>query len=202
MNNINWIRFIVLNTFLSLTVGIYGQSLLIVEPVEFLPTQIYASRNPRQDAKGKFCGVLMIHSAIKNLKFQGCVGDINYENGIYYVYLPAGMKKLNISDGYGNNLSIKLPVIAPKSTYQATIARTIEKGNLICKSDPSGAMVTLHSSDEDINLGQTPILGNVEIKEGTYTITLSKANFQTQKIKNVKIKKDKVTDLGTIKLKK
>ena len=203
MRNVSMIRFLLVIFFINLSILSFSQELVMVEPVENIPNQIYASRNPRQDNKGKYCGVLLIHSTINNLQFKGSVvGDVKNNYGIYYVYLTPGTKKIQISDGKGNDLNIKFEGIESKATYQATIARTFEKGTLICKSDPSGAVITLISSDEEINLGKTPIAGNIDVKAGSYKMTIQKDNYKSVNLDKVKIHPNKTTDLGTIKLKK
>lgn len=179
-----------------------AQSLSIDGNVETLVGNVYASRYSRTDAKGRFCGVLLVHSTIKNLEFSGdTIGDVKYKSGVYYVYLRPKTTKLNISDPDGASLRLELPKIQPKTTYEITIYKPEERGVLQCDSDPSGAMITLLFKDHRIELGRTPLRGShAEVLTGIYNIEISKKGYSTRVIDNVKIKRDKTTKLGMIKL--
>lgn len=180
-----------------------AQTLCLEGDVQVDPQNIYAARNPRKDAKGYPCGVLMLHSTIEGLKFNGqMVGDVAYEAGVYYIYLPQNAKKLEVTAPSGSVLKVPLPKIETKVTYEATLFYQFPKGALACASDPSGATVTLISSNERINLGRTPLKGNVEVLTGVYKVEISKPGFQSVIKQNVKINSGKTTKLGTIKLKK
>lgn len=180
-----------------------SQTLRMGKSVEIVPHNIYASKNPRMDSNGQACGVLLIHSTLKDLKFYGQIeGDVKFEAGVYYIYLHQNSTKLTIKQSDGSKLNIKIPKIQSKTTYQATIFESEERGYLICSSDPSGANVTLISPKDRIEIGKTPLKGNVEILEGNYDIEISKKGFVPEIIKNIKIKSNKTTKIGTIKLKK
>lgn len=178
-----------------------AQQLEIEAQAELLPQSIYAARNTRQTPKGKFCGVLMVHSIVKGLRFEGAtVGAISYEDGIYYVYLAPETSKLKVYNAVGNVINLTLPKIQPKATYQVTIFESEARGSLVCKSDPSGAQVTLISPSGEIDLGKTPLRGNIDILEGTYSIRVTKPGYKDKTVKNVRIRHGKKTSVGTIKL--
>lgn len=180
-----------------------AQTLCLEGDVKVDPQNIYAARNPRKDAKGYPCGVLMLHSTIEGLEFNGqMVGDVAYEAGVYYIYLSQNAKKLEVIAPSGSVLKISLPKIETKVTYEATLYYQFPKGSLTCASDPSGATVTLISANERINLGRTPLKGNVEVLTGVYKVEISKPGFQSVIKQDVKINSGKTTKLGTIKLKK
>ncbi len=178
-----------------------AQQLEVESPAELIATSIYASRNPRKTPKGKFCGVLMVHSTIPNLRFEGnVVGDVAYQDGIYYVYVAPESSKLKVTNPAGNFLNLVLPKVQSKATYQVTVYEVESRGSLVCNSDPAGAHIVLITSGGEIDLGKTPIKGNVDILEGTYSIRASKIGFKEKIVKNVKIRGGKTTRLGTIKL--
>lgn len=178
-----------------------AQQLEIETQAELLPKSIYAARNTRQTPKGKFCGVLMVHSIVKDLRFEGAtVGPVAYQDGIYYVYLAPETSKLKVANAVGNTINLVLPKIQSKATYQVTIFESEVRGSLVCQSDPSGAQVTLLTPDGEIDLGRTPLRGNIDILEGTYSIRVTKPGYKDKTIKNVKIRNGKKNSLGTIKL--
>lgn len=183
---------------------IAAQKLVIENKVELLSTNIYASRNPRVDSEGQFCGVLMVHSTNDGLRFSGAIeGEVTREAGVYYVYLRPGTTTLSIIPPSGNQLDMKFEKITPKCTYQVTVYEDARRGRLVCASDPSGAVVTVISSNSDEKVvGNTPIKGNVELLAGVYTITITKKGYQPEVLKKVKISANKTKKLGTIKLKK
>lgn len=186
-----------------MSLGCMAQVLCIEKDVEVMPKNIYAARNQRKDAKGVPCGVVMFHSTIEGLKFKGqTVGEVAYDAGVYYVYLPGKCKKLEVVAPSGSVLKIGLPGIVSKTTYEATLYYVYPKGTLTCASDPSGAKVTLVSGSERVKLGKTPLKGNVEVVTGVYTVEVSKPGFQTVVKNNVKISEGKTTKLGTVKLTK
>ncbi|MDE5850000.1 MAG: TonB family protein [Muribaculaceae bacterium] len=180
-----------------------AQVLCLENQVEVQTNNIYAARNPRKDAKGVPCGVLMLHSTIEGLTFKGSVvGDVQNDAGVYVIYLPQNTKKLEAVAPSGSVLKIDLPKIESKATYTATVYYEYEKGSLVCASDPSGASVTLISGSERTDLGKTPLKGNVEVLTGVYNVEVSKSGFQTVVKSNVKISSGKTTNLGTVKLTK
>lgn len=188
---------------LSAPVGTFAQALQVAEDVESIPQNLYAARNPRTAANGKVCGVLFVHSTIGDLKFSGkVVGDVSNEASTYYVYLEPGTKKLEVYNSAGNKLIMKLPSVESKTTYQVTVSNVEERGSLSCASVPSGAIVEISLDNEQTSLGKTPIRGDIEIKSGTYTIVVSKPGYNEYVLNGVKIKPNKITNLGTIKLKK
>ncbi len=184
-----------------MSLGGLAQTLCIEKSVEILPTSIYASRNQRKDAKGLPCGVVIFHSTIDGLKFKGdVVGEVQYEAGVYYVYLPATTKKIEAVAPSGSTLKIDLPKIEAKTTYEATLYYVFPKGSLACASDPSGATVTLISGGERTNVGRTPLKGNNEVLVGIYDVEFSKQGYKSIVKRNVKVNAQKTTKLGTIKL--
>ena len=180
-----------------------AQVLCLENQVELQTNNIYAARNPRKDSKGVPCGVLMLHSTIEGLTFEGsAVGDVQNDAGVYVIYLPQNTKKLGIVAPSGSVLKIDLPKIESKATYAATVYYEYEKGSFVCASDPSGASVTLISGNERTDLGKTPLKGNVDVLTGVYNVEVSKSGFQTVVKSNVKISSGKTTNLGTVKLSK
>ncbi len=179
-----------------------AQNLRIDKEVTLLQTNVYASRNSRNDDKGNPCAVIMVRSSEPNLEFSGNVcGNVAYENATYYVYLPAGSTHLTVSNGSKNKLTLKFKGLASKTTYEAIVLETSDKGSLSLTTNPSGANVYLYTNDEKIPLGKTPIKNTVAIKTGTYRIEIIKTGYRKWEKKDIKISKDKTTDLGKIKLK-
>lgn len=188
---------------LFMTLAAYSQSLVTDGDVRLRPNDIFARKaeNLRKDEKGIPCAVIMIHSTERGLQFVGeTVGNVAHENATYYVYLKAGANKLEIKDGYKNSLKLKFPKLAPKSTYEVTVSETSEKGHLSLTTKPSGAKVSVSSKDGTINLGRTPVKGEIDIKAGVYDIVIVKSGYATKRIENVRISGNKTTKLGTIKL--
>ncbi|MDE7350537.1 MAG: PEGA domain-containing protein [Muribaculaceae bacterium] len=196
-------RFVLLLIACMMAAGVMAQTLCIEKEVEILPHNISASRNQRKDSKGLPCGLLMLHSTIEGLTFKGqTVGDVAYESGVYYIYLPVNAKKLEAIAPSGSVLKIDLPKIESKTTYEATVYYMFPKGSIICSSDPSGATVTLISAKERTNIGRTPLKGNAEVLSGVYDVEFSKPGYRTVVKNNVKVNAGKTTKLGTIKLNK
>ena len=178
-----------------------AQSIRLEGDVRLIQNSVYASRNSRTDSKGRYCGVLLVHSTIPDLRFSGkVVGDVRYESGVYYVYLSSNASKLEIYDLAGSKLQIRLPKIGMKTTYEVTVYKSNERGSIECSSDPSGATVTLLIGEEKITVGKTPLKGNVEVLEGVYDIEFFKKGYETKILKKIRITPKKATKLGTVKL--
>lgn len=188
-----------------LTFGIilsYGQNICIEKDVELLPTNIYASKNLKVDENGNPCAVLFVQSSINDLNFEGdVVGDVVKDGTTYLVYVKGNTNKLRITHPQYFPVNIKFPVMQPKHTYEVIVGFKTGKGSLILKTDPSGADVSIQRGDEKINLGKSPLKGNLKIIEGTYELHISKQGYMST-TKTIKIEKDKTKKLGTIKLKK
>lgn len=175
---------------------------LVVDQVTLLEGNIYARRNPRNDAAGNPCALILVRSAEPKLTFAGDVcGDVQYDNATYYVYMSPGATRLEVATGRRSAQTLKFKPLESKATYEVTVCETSDKGSISLTTNPSGADVYIHSKGERILIGKTPIKGNVLIKAGTYRVEVEKKGYQSDRIRKVKVTKGKTTKLGTIKLK-
>ena len=180
----------------------YAQELRLEKDVTLLEKNIHAQRNTRNDEKGNPCGLILVRSTEPDLTFTGnVIGDIDYNNATYYVYMSPGSTKLTVSNGRRNMLNLKFSPLQQKTTYEAIVLETSDKGSLSLRTVPSGAEVFLVNKGERISLGRTPIKSTVEIKTGTYRIEVEKKGYEGWRKRAVTITKGKTTDLGKIKLK-
>ncbi|MBD5355894.1 MAG: PEGA domain-containing protein [Bacteroides sp.] len=189
--------------FLLLFLPVEAQHLVAQGDVTLLEGNIYARRNPRNDAAGNPCALIMVKSTEPNLTFEGNVcGEVKYENAIYYVYMSEGSTNLTVDNETRKKLSLKFPSLAAKASYEVTVGITSDKGSISLTTNPSGADVYMLSQGERIHLGRTPIKGNVKIKAGIYTFEVEKKGYEMWRKRKVDISKDKTVNLGNIKLKK
>ena len=78
------------------TVSMYAQDIEVkkFEPLEKDQT---AALSPRKDINGADCALVLVESLKKGLEFEGwVVGDVEYKNDSYFVYMANGSKNLKI----------------------------------------------------------------------------------------------------------
>lgn len=197
----NRIKFLILLAILII-VGRNGfAQRIIADDVILQSSNLYASMYPRFDKKGKACAVLLLQSTLPNLRFYGdIVGDVERKQSTYYIYLKPGTNKLKVRAGEDSEVDIRFDKVQPKYTYEVRISETVDIGRVSLTSDPSGASVKLVSSEKSIDLGRTPIKGEMKILAGTYQLIISKPGY-LEITKKITIKPNLTTNLGTIKLK-
>lgn len=179
-----------------------AQQLVATDGLRLLEGNIYARRNPRNDASGNPCAVVFVRSTVPDLHFYGGVtGDVEYENATYVLYVKEGTEQLVVYGDAKNKLEVKFNPLEGKATYEMTIQETSDKGTIELTTVPSGADVYMIAKGERIHLGRTPLKSNTSIKTGIYQVEIEKKGYQNERINNVKIKKGKITKLGKVKLK-
>ncbi len=88
-------------TFTSITLLLisflsHGQSFSIVS-LESLPTDLTASIQTRTDLNGKKCGLVKVQCVLDGINFAGnIIGNIEYKEGEYWVYVTDGTKQLSV----------------------------------------------------------------------------------------------------------
>lgn len=81
---------------LCFTLDIQAQK-LNVESFVVKPNDITARTQPRKDINGNDCALVMVHTLKKGIEFDGwVVGNVDYKDGIYWVYMANGAKHLKI----------------------------------------------------------------------------------------------------------
>lgn len=87
---------ILLITSLLLSICCFSQDIEVrkFEPIAKDQTAVLS---PRKDINGNDCALVMVRTLKKNMEFEGwVVGDVDYKDDCYWVYLANGAKHLNI----------------------------------------------------------------------------------------------------------
>jgi hypothetical protein len=99
---------------------------LVVNTLLYKSTDLSASTQPRLDQNGKPCGLLKVITSDDKMTFEGsAVGNIEYKNGEYWVYLPEGTYMLKIKTEKKDPLLLdfrkyNLSQVQSKATYELT----------------------------------------------------------------------------------
>lgn len=102
-----------------------------VEEVREIANDLEARTHPRQDLNGENCALLKIAApSLEHLVFNGnIIGDTRYNAGVYYVYIPAGTKKIEyLHNDY-------LPGSIDFKSYGITIEKSTVYSIILLKSD-------------------------------------------------------------------
>jgi len=88
--------------FLSLLIGtsfafIVDAQDIEVKKFEPLEKDQMAALSPRKDVNGNDCALVLVNTLKKGVEFEGLVvGDVEYKNDAYYVYMANGAKHIKI----------------------------------------------------------------------------------------------------------
>lgn len=104
-----------------------------VKSIEVLQNDLTARTKPRQDLNGDNCALLKVVIPLNDLVFNGSkIRDVEHSAGIYYVYVPAGTKRLEVQHNQYypafitfSDFDIK---IEKNVTYRVTLERTNPPG--------------------------------------------------------------------------
>lgn len=146
-----------------------------------------ARSNPREDLNGNPCALVKVRMAVDNATFKGMViGDVDYRNGEYYVYMPDGAKKLSVSAPNYLVLDVKfeeygIETLSAKTTYLLTISKPGEMEmstlkNILFQLTPKDATLTLNGAKQNVENGSA----KVQLPNGTYRYTVSSKYYQTK----------------------
>lgn len=144
-----------------------------------------ARSNPRDDLNGNPCALVKVRMAVNNATFKSMViGDVDYRNGEYYVYMPEGAKKLSV---YAPNylvLDVKFEdygvgMLVGKTTYLLVINKPGEMEmstlkNILFQLTPKDATFTLNGAKQNVENGSAKI----QLPNGTYRYTVSSKYYQ------------------------
>ena len=61
------------------------------------PRDTYAVSNPKEDANGELCGLILLGFVMPEANFDGNTISTEYQNGQWRVYMPKGSNKLVIN---------------------------------------------------------------------------------------------------------
>lgn len=96
-----------------------GQTISMIE-FKPIPSDLTARTSPRVDLNGEFCALLKIQiQGVDDMQFSGWViGDVTYKPGEYFVYVPAGTKKIKFHTASSLPGEIEFPqVVESQCTY-------------------------------------------------------------------------------------
>lgn len=153
-----------------------------------------ASTTPRKDNNGVICALVKVQIASAYAKFEGAVmGDVEYKTSEYWVYMPAGSKRLTIKVENYLPLSVEFAdygvnALESKRTYLLVISGIVlqvqaqepiqQMGYLMIESEPSQADVYLTINGQESLEGQTPF--QKKLAYGTYALRLSSPLFHDE----------------------
>lgn len=146
-----------------------------------------ARSNPRDDLNGNPCALVKVRMAVDNATFKGMViGDVDYRNGEYYVYMPEGAKKLSVSAPNYLVLDVKFEdygvgALEGKTTYLLVINKPGEMEmstlkNILFQLTPKDATLTLNGAKQNVENGSAKI----QLPNGTYRYTVSSKYYQSK----------------------
>lgn len=99
---------------------------LVVNTLLYKPTDLSASTQQRLDQNGKPCGLLKVITWDDKMTFEGSVvGEVEYKNGEYWVYLTEGTYMVQIKTENKDPLMLdfrnyNLSQVQSKATYELT----------------------------------------------------------------------------------
>lgn len=164
-----------------------------------------AVNNPRQDLNGDDCALLKIEApGVEGLVFKGAVvGDIEHKSEVYYVYVPAGTKRLNFQHSKYLPGTIDFSsagiTISGNATYSVILEASKKQespyGTLTVTSSLDGCTAFLDGTD----IGEAPVFLS-QIEPGAHKISMSKSFYETSEV-NVTIVAGENSDVNfTLKL--
>ena len=104
----------------------YAQQPLVVNKLLYKQSDLTASIQSRLDNNGNACGLLKVVSNDKTMTFEGSiVGEPEYKNGEYWIFLPAGTYQIRIKSSEKPPLMLNfrdynLKQVESKATYELT----------------------------------------------------------------------------------
>lgn len=171
-----------------------------------------AENSPRQDYEGDYCALLKIAApGIDGLVFKGLiVGEIEQKEGVYYVYVSGGTKKINFQHSQFKPGTIDFSAagitISGKTTYSVSLEASKPQdspyGSLTVTSSLNGCNAYLDGMD----LGEAPVFLS-QVEPGTHKIAMSKSYYETTELSvtvvagentevNISLKLIPMVDLG------
>ena len=186
--------------FLMCVNGIQAQSLKVAN-FEVNANDSTARINPRKDINGIECALIKVKNLKPGVSFDknSVIGDVNYINGEYYVYVPNGSKRLKVSrldclpleivyEDYG------IKTVQSKTTYHLTFANRLKVNSISeTKNDVSAyshprrddngrrcALLKVRIVGQGVTFGDD-IVGDVEQKANEYWVYVPEG-FESLKI--------------------
>lgn len=110
--------------FLLCSVMVFAQEPLVVNKLLYKQSDLTASTQSRLDQNGDACGLLKVIASDKSMTFEGSImGDIQYKNGEYWVYIPKGTYQIRIKASGKEPLMLNfrdynLKQVDSKATYE------------------------------------------------------------------------------------
>ena len=179
-------RFLLSIFVILFSINVSAQELTIKSFTE-QTNDLTARSNPRDDLNGNPSALVKVRMAVDNATFKGMViGDVDYRNGEYYVYMPEGAKRLSV---YAPNylvLDVKFEdygvgMLVGKTTYLLIINKTGEMEmstlkNILFQLTPKDATLTLNGAKQNVENGSAKI----QLPNGTYRYAVSSKYYQTK----------------------
>lgn len=159
--------------FLFSVLQIASQNLSITK-CEELSQDITASTKIRYDGNDTPCALVKVHFPEKGLHFQGnVVGDTEFKNGEYLVYLTDGSKELEVKHDsyYPFKISFKdynILKVSSKRTYLLEITNNIKHQILNISYSPEDAMVLIDDENIEAHNGEAHI--TLSVGEHRYNV--------------------------------
>lgn len=103
---------------------LFAQDPIVVDKLLYKQSDLTASTQPRLDYNGEACGLLKIITSDKSMTFEGSImGDTQYKNGEYWVYIPKGTYQIRIKASGKEPLMLNfrdynLKQVDSKATYE------------------------------------------------------------------------------------
>lgn len=103
---------------------LFAQDPIVVDKLLYKQSDLTASTQPRLDQNGEVCGLLKIITSDKSMTFEGSImGDTQYKNGEYWVYIPKGTYQIRIKANGKEPLMLNfrdynLKQVDSKATYE------------------------------------------------------------------------------------
>ena len=161
---------------------------LSVRDFREVTNDLSARTSPRQDLNGKDCALVKVQIASPGVTFTGNVmGDVNFKNNVYWVYMTDGSKRLTVNHPSYLPLEVSfedygVSKVNGKTTYALTVLlgdlpqgvqqKKVQTGWILLDSEPAGASVYIN----DEFVGNTPLDGYKQ-PYGTYSYRLEMPDY-------------------------
>lgn len=152
-----------------------------VETISENPFDLSASKYKKNDYNGEACALVKVVLPLQDVAFEGNVmGDVKYDAGEYWVYLPSGTKTLRIKHPKKRPLPVNFEDYGIKikglRTYQLIIKTENEEEKVIFKVTPKHAILTVDQQKYPID----DELAIISLTPGEHTYTVFAQGYKEQ----------------------
>ena len=182
-------RIVIIFSLLIATLSLYAQE-LTVKRMEVAPMDLSASTQPRNDKNGNACALVKVQLATPGASFEGnVIGDAEFKEGEYWVYMSEGSYMLNIKHKsfvplFVNFRDYNIKKVEGKTTYLLTLLLP-QAGNVIVDDGmrylvlevvPGNATVLVDGKQREVKNGTA----KVRLPQGEHSYSVSAVGYASK----------------------